>query len=171
MSSLGGQPEEQVPGYAMELEAAAYDPLAPLQRYDSGQLAHWAVRIASSAIDGAVVGWPLVVLYAATSGHSRSQAMVYARLAVLAMMVLLASREGRTGLTPGKTLLRLRLVDQFDGQPVGARRAYRRRIAHALDALSCGLGFLWPLWDSRRQTFADKIARSVVVAEGNRPQA
>ncbi|MDQ1539752.1 MAG: hypothetical protein QOH29_478, partial [Actinomycetota bacterium] len=25
------------------------------------------------------------------------------------------------------------------------------------------LGYLWPLWDSKRQTFADKILKTVVV--------
>ncbi|CAG6396675.1 RDD family protein [Streptomyces cocklensis] len=163
MSSLGGQPEEEIPGYALDLEAAKYDPLASSRRYERGQLAHWAVRIASSVIDSAVIGWPVIVLYTATSGHRQSEAMNYVRVLELALLVMVASWEGRTGRTPGKALLRLRLVDQFDGQPVGTKRAYRRRVAHALDALSCGLGFLWPLWDAQRQTFADKVTNAVVV--------
>ena len=32
-----------------------------------------------------------------------------------------------------------------------------------LDSLVCYLGFLFPLWDAKRQTFADKIIHTVVV--------
>lgn len=171
MSSPGGLPAERIPGYAMDLEAAAYDPLASSRRYERSRLANWPVRITSSAIDGLAVGWPVVLLYTATSGHRSEATFDTARVATVVLAVLMASWEGRTGLTPGKALLRLRLVDQFDGQPVGPGRAYRRRFAHALDALSCGLGFVWPLWDEQRQTFADKVARTVVVARENSPLA
>jgi len=34
---------------------------------------------------------------------------------------------------------------------------------HILDALPLFLGFLWPIWDAKKQTFADKIIKSVVV--------
>ena len=33
---------------------------------------------------------------------------------------------------------------------------------HILDALTY-VGFLWPLWDAKRQTFADMLMRTVVV--------
>jgi uncharacterized RDD family membrane protein YckC len=49
------------------------------------------------------------------------------------------------------------------GQPVGVGLAIGRYFVHILDALPCYLGFLWPLWDSKRQTFADKILSTVVV--------
>jgi uncharacterized RDD family membrane protein YckC len=55
-----------------------------------------------------------------------------------------------------------------DGQPVGGGIAFVRDLCHILDGLPCILlpiGFLWPIWDSRRQTFADKIVNTVVVAE------
>jgi hypothetical protein len=41
--------------------------------------------------------------------------------------------------------------------------AFVRDLAHILDALPCYIGFLWPIWDSKRQTFADKIMNTVVV--------
>jgi uncharacterized RDD family membrane protein YckC len=45
-------------------------------------------------------------------------------------------------------------------QPVGLRWAVARQIWHVADF---GIGFLWPLHDSKRQTFADKIVGTVVV--------
>ena len=42
-----------------------------------------------------------------------------------------------------------------------------RGLAHFLDSLPCYIGYLWPLWDTKRQTFADKIMNSVVVEKPN----
>jgi uncharacterized RDD family membrane protein YckC len=33
-----------------------------------------------------------------------------------------------------------------------------------VDAIPFFIGFLWPLWDRRRQTFADKLLGTVVLA-------
>ena len=46
-----------------------------------------------------------------------------------------------------------------------------RELAHLLDTLSVFVGWLWPLWDSRRRTFADLLLGTEVhcVAEGRRP--
>jgi uncharacterized RDD family membrane protein YckC len=38
-----------------------------------------------------------------------------------------------------------------------------RGLAHIVDSIPCDLGYLWPLWDSKRQTFADKICGTIVV--------
>ena len=57
----------------------------------------------------------------------------------------------------------IRLVDATDHVPVGAVFSFLRQLAHFADSFVCYLGWLWPLWDSRRQTFADKITGTVVV--------
>ncbi|WUN50496.1 RDD family protein [Streptomyces sp. NBC_00306] len=31
------------------------------------------------------------------------------------------------------------------------------------DSIACYLGWLWPLWDAKKQTFADKVCNTVVV--------
>jgi len=41
----------------------------------------------------------------------------------------------------------------------------RRDVIHVIDSLTFNIGFLWPLWDERRQTIADKMVRTVVVSE------
>ncbi len=38
-----------------------------------------------------------------------------------------------------------------------------RDLAHVLDSLPFYIGWLWPLWDTKRQTFADKVVKTVVV--------
>ena len=48
---------------------------------------------------------------------------------------------------------------------MGAGLCFVRQLAHIVDSLVCYLGWLWPLWDSRRQTLADKIMATVVVVQ------
>lgn len=159
-------PAETVPGHATDIGAAAHRPPAASHRYARDQLAHWVLRVASGLIDAAVVGWPAGVPYEIMSrGHTRTVVIIHSLYVTLALAVLVTVWEGRTGRSPGKALLRLRLVDGGGGQPLGVRRAIGRKAAHLLDGLSCCLGCLWPLWDEQRQTFADKVAGAVVLAE------
>ncbi|MDQ1647203.1 MAG: hypothetical protein QOJ50_3387, partial [Cryptosporangiaceae bacterium] len=48
-------------------------------------------------------------------------------------------------------------------EPIGIGRTIRRDFAHIVDCFPWGIGVLWPLWDAKRQTFADKIMNTVVV--------
>ncbi len=48
---------------------------------------------------------------------------------------------------------------------MAAETAFVRDLAHVLDSVACHLGWLWPLWDQKRQTFADKIVGTVVVRQ------
>jgi uncharacterized RDD family membrane protein YckC len=72
-------------------------------------------------------------------------------------------RQGRTGSSIGKSVMGLRVVDAASGEPIGFLRSVIRQFAHVLELLSLGLGYLWPLWDSKGQTFADKLASTVCV--------
>jgi len=74
-------------------------------------------------------------------------------------------RAGRTGQSWGKKVMGLRLVGQVTGQPIGGGLAFGRELCHYLDGILY-LGYLWPLWDERRQTFADKLCSTVVVRQG-----
>ena len=59
-------------------------------------------------------------------------------------------------------MLGIRLLKEETGQPLGAGMSFVRQIAHVLDSI-CYIGYLWPLWDRKRQTFADKVIGTVVV--------
>lgn len=72
-------------------------------------------------------------------------------------------RQGRTGYSLGKGIVGIRLIGESTGQPVGGGMSFVRYLVHFLDSLACYLGWLWPLWDTKRQTFADKILSTVVV--------
>jgi uncharacterized RDD family membrane protein YckC len=69
---------------------------------------------------------------------------------------------GRTGQSLGKRKMKIALLSEVDGQPIGPLNAFLRDLAHILDSFAC-VGYLWPLWDDRKQTFSDKITRTMVV--------
>ena len=74
-------------------------------------------------------------------------------------------RQGRTGWSVGKQVLGIRLLKEQTGEPMGAGLCFVRQVVHIVDGLPCYLGYLWPLWDAKRQTFADKIMTTVVVQQ------
>jgi uncharacterized RDD family membrane protein YckC len=74
-------------------------------------------------------------------------------------------RQGRTGYTFGKAAVGIRLLKESTGRPMGMVMCFVRQLAHYVDSLLCYLGWLWPLWDAKRQTIADKIMGTVVVIQ------
>jgi uncharacterized RDD family membrane protein YckC len=71
---------------------------------------------------------------------------------------------GRTGQSLGKRVTHSRLISETTNAPIGAMNAFLRDLVHIVDGAAY-IGYLWPLWDDKRQTFADKIMRTIVVNE------
>lgn len=71
--------------------------------------------------------------------------------------------QGTTGSSLGRRVTGTKLVSIATGQPVGFGRALTRQICHVLDF---GIGYLRPLWNGTRQTFADQIVGTIVVHIG-----
>lgn len=72
-------------------------------------------------------------------------------------------RQGTTGASLGKTVMSIKVVSETTGQPIGFGLSVLRDLAHFVDAIICFIGFLFPLWDAKRQTLADKILTTVVL--------
>lgn len=121
--------------------------------------ATWHQRALATLIDS-VVFVPFVVATAV----SATVALVLLTLAVAFSAWQVCGLQGRTGQTIGKRQVGLFLVREADLRPIGVRRAALRQLAHGIDAALLGVGFLWPLWDAKHQTFADQVFATVVVA-------
>ncbi len=80
-------------------------------------------------------------------------------------------QAGATGYSLGRKIAKNKLVSEATGQPLGTTNGMIRVVAHFVDSIICYVGWLFPLWDSKRQTLADKIMKSVVVADPNAGQA
>jgi uncharacterized RDD family membrane protein YckC len=65
--------------------------------------------------------------------------------------------------TPGKLMLDCEIVNAKDGKPITFQQALLRYLGYFVSTLVFGLGFLWVLWDKRKQGWHDKIAGTVVI--------
>lgn len=74
----------------------------------------------------------------------------------------LGYKQGTTGSSIGKGVMKFKVVSEKTWQPIGFGPSILRQLAHIVDGI-CYIGFLWPLWDDKRQTFADKIMTTVCV--------
>ncbi|MEV0299370.1 RDD family protein [Nocardia sp. NPDC050710] len=100
-------------------------------------------------------------------------------IAVLGLFIYLAITvsnqvilQGRTGQSLGKKWLRIAVIDEATGRPLGPPLALARwgtQLTINLVGNNCLLfipsllNSLWPLWDAKHQTWHDKVVHSVVV--------
>jgi uncharacterized RDD family membrane protein YckC len=141
----------------------------------AGQLADWAPRAGGLLIDsliGAVfivVGFILAAILGSASSALGAVVLVLAYVALFGFEVVQFIKQGRTGQTIGQKIVGLRLLNETTGQPIGGGLAFVRSIAHTIDSIICYIGWLFPLWDAKRQTIADKLIGTVVVRVPSQP--
>jgi RDD family len=125
--------------------------------YGGNQLAHWGWRALGYLIDLVIVAIPSAIIGVATGSRP-----VYDILA-FAGAVTIAYLNGAQGQSPGKRIVGIKVLRESDGQLIGGGMGIVRTLAHLLDSLSCLIGWFWPLWDDKKQTFADKVIGTVVI--------
>jgi uncharacterized RDD family membrane protein YckC len=67
--------------------------------------------------------------------------------------------------TPGKMLLRLRVVDATTGKAISTPKAIGRYLGYYVSAFPLLLGFIWVGIDKKKQGFHDKLAGTVVIRD------
>jgi uncharacterized RDD family membrane protein YckC len=72
-------------------------------------------------------------------------------------------KQGTTGSSIGKGIMKFKVISEKTGQPIGFGLSIVRQLAHFVDGIICYIGYLFPLWDAKRQTLADKIMTTVCV--------
>lgn len=151
--------------------------------------AHWGKRVGATLIDSLVMVLAMIPYYiglgmnaaamettndpttgvtTATGGGSGLGVALMVIGGILGLAIFIWNiciKGGRTGWTIGKGVMGIRLLKESTGQPIGAGMAFLRQVLHIVDQLPCYIGYLWPLWDSKRQTFADKILSTVVIEQ------
>jgi Mce-associated membrane protein len=128
-------------------------------------LAPWHIRACAFAVDvlpsAAVV--TTMALVALTVSRHPVWWWVCVSVGGLAILLTLVNRlvlPTITGWSLGRALCGIVVVKR-DGAAPGAWGLLLRELAHLLDTASV-VGWLWPLWDSRRSTFADMLLRTEV---------
>ncbi len=142
------------PGYGMPPAPEAYGAATP-----GPELATWALRAQSALVDWFGPSLVAGIFYSAVNRNLGS----LLQLVALGWALYQGYQGGATGQSMGKKWAGTRVLREQDGQVIGGGMGIARYILHILDAIPCYLGFLWPLWDAKKQTFADKILKTVVV--------
>jgi uncharacterized RDD family membrane protein YckC len=133
---------------------------APPGQWVGPPLAEWPLRALSFAIDVVLPWAPYWIL------AELLDSFLLGVLAWLVVFVYIQYTQGTTGQSPGKRVAKTKLLREADGRPIGFGTAMLRGLLHyVVDLFSCTLGFFWPIWDPKRQTFSDKIVSSVVVRD------
>ncbi|MDI3313020.1 MAG: RDD family protein [Mycobacterium sp.] len=142
-------------------------------------LARWHLRAGAVAVDllpGVAVVVAMGLTAQALAAPLRStwfwSSVGIGGLAILLMAVNRLLAPAITGWSLGRAAAGIRVVGR-DGAPVGPWRLLLRDLAHLLDTVSVLVGWLWPLWDARRRTFADLLLHTEVrrVGPSQRPAA
>lgn len=122
---------------------------------------------ATASVLVATVGFQVAVAVLATVRITDStlvgsgKLLGYALSVPLVFVAYCAGSWALIGRTLGMMLLGLRVV-KADGQPAGVWRSVVRALGYWVSAILM-LGFIWIVFDPRRQGFHDKLAGTVVV--------
>jgi uncharacterized RDD family membrane protein YckC len=172
----GGFPPPAAPGGALPKEA--YTP--------------WATRVLAYIIDYIPVaiiegiGWLLLMgtretacvtdtseydlgEFCATGASTVGQVSIaLTGLIALAYVIWnLGYRQGTTGSSIGKSIMKFKIVSEKTGQPIGFGMSVVRELIYLVFAGLCGIiwliAVLFPLWDVKRQTLVDKIVSTIAV--------
>ncbi len=153
------------------MHADVASPPAPATAYAS-----WGRRAVALVLDVVVVFGGIVGLYVfawALGGYDAesdtladSWAVAYVPLIFLGPPAYFWFLTARYGATLGKLAMGIRVRRSEDNGPVGYMRALGRVgswVLLAVFTLALLLSYLWPLWDPRNQTLADKMASTLVL--------
>ncbi|KUH65341.1 hypothetical protein AU184_22050 [Mycolicibacterium novocastrense] len=128
--------------------------------------APWSARVGAFAVD-VLIGLAVVTTLALVSLTAPQRSPLWWGYLVAMGMVVLAMAVNRlvlptvVGFSLGRAVFGI-AVRKHDGSPPGVWRLLLRDVAHLFDTAALFIGWLWPLWDRRRRTFADLLLRTEV---------
>jgi uncharacterized RDD family membrane protein YckC len=91
--------------------------------------------------------------------------LVSAVVALAYLIWNLGYRQGGTGSSIGKSVMKFKVVGENTGEPIGFGMSVMRELLNAVFGGVCIIlgivTYLYPLWDAKRQTLVDKIIKTV----------
>jgi uncharacterized RDD family membrane protein YckC len=154
--------------------------MSELENKDSGQEEQQIVkaigfghRLAAFLLDAVIVGFFSLVLGVIvgiagflvqwlTPGYVEHLERLIVICGIIFSLVYYIVAWSRSGQTIAKTTLGIKVVGP-DGQPPSGGQAVLRYVGYLVSAVVVSLGFIWILFDSKRQGWHDKIAKTYVV--------
>lgn len=137
------------------------------------QYAGFWSRFLAVLIDGIILGVVNVLLGSilGTTGLNKSNENLWlGQLLSFALSVgYYVYYQAKAGQTIGKRTMKIKVVTASGTTPSMMTFFLREIIGKIISALVFCLGYLWMLWDPRKQTWHDKIASTFVIKVGNQP--
>ena len=101
--------------------------------------------------------------FARLPGYGMSSSNLWSILTSIATLLVLAYWTGSRGGSPLRVRLGVLVLDENNGSYIGTKRALYRGLMSYVSQAALLLGYFWMLWDPKKQTWHDKVAKSVVV--------
>ena len=138
---------------------------------ENQEYAGFWIRVAASLIDTVlfviVFAIPLTLIYGMDywNPQRQVQGMWDILIQYIAPIVITVWFWTKYLGTPGKMVLRLRVLDAHTGEAISTPKAIGRYLGYYVSALPILLGFFWVGIDKKKQGFHDKLAGTVVVRD------
>ena len=135
---------------------------------DSARYAGFWIRVFANVLDVLLLEAVNMALALAVGGVESGAGRLDPRLALFAVVfppVAIIGSWIALGASPGKLMLRLRIVDEPTGGRPTAWQCIGRYLMALVSILCAGLGFFWIVIDPRKQGWHDKIVRTLVVRD------
>jgi uncharacterized RDD family membrane protein YckC len=108
--------------------------------------------------------------FCATGASTLGQVTIFVIAPLVSLAYILWNfgyRQGTTGSSIGKSIMKFKVVSEKTGQPIGFGLSFARELIYLVAYLACGIvwliAVLFPLWDQKRQTLIDKIISTICV--------
>lgn len=115
----------------------------------------------------------ICVVDVCVTGNNGPSTMAWIIFSVCVLIAVLFSfwnrgfRQGKTGSSIGKQILKFNVVDDVSRKPIGAGKGVVRELIYFVFAWLCSIlllvAVLFPLWDAKRQSLVDKLIKTVCV--------
>jgi uncharacterized RDD family membrane protein YckC len=122
-----------------------------------GEGAGFIERLIAYIIDGLILIIPSIILYLLLPPIIDNIASV---VVGAAYAVYFWTAQGQT---PGKMVMGLRVVSSQTGELVDVGTGILRYVGYFVSSIAFGLGFLWIIWDDKKEGWHDKIAKTRVI--------
>ena len=180
----GGYPPAQAGGFPPPVAQGGALPKEAYTPWGTRVLAYVIDYIPVAIIEG--IGWLLLIgtretacvtdtseydlgEFCATGASTIGQLSIALTLLIALAYVIwnLGYRQGTTGSSIGKGIMKFKIVSEKTGQPIGFGMSVVRELIYLVFAGLCGIiwliAVLFPLWDVKRQTLVDKIISTIAV--------
>lgn len=130
--------------------------------------ANFGLRLIATIIDGLILGVAMAILTSLFrwipplfGRRVFGQRLFSTLIGALYSILLWVNWNGQT---PGKKIMSIKVIRE-DGKALDYPEAIVRYLCYIISALPLCLGYLWIIWDEKKQGWHDKLAKTLVVKQ------